>query len=248
MKTRINTVITGLLLIVLAVSLILWKLNVFNLPVALAGVGVFGLIVAFIMAVCVVQNIIDLNFGGIFIPLAIIAIIFDDALGITAITPWVVLIAAVLLTIAFGMLFPKHHRFSNHLKGNNGFGGKYTQYTETSDESNGGYVMHSMRFGSATKYVRSQDLVKADLTSSFGELSVFFDGAHAAGDKVVIDCRASFGQMNIFVPQGWEVINKTNAIFGSSVDNTNNHNVPENAVKCVIQGSVSFGELVINRV
>ena len=57
-------------------------------------------------------------------------------------------------------------------KGNNGFGGKHTQCTETSDESNGGYVMHSMRFGSATKYVRSQDLVKSDLTSSFGELVI----------------------------------------------------------------------------
>lgn len=244
MKTRINTVITGLLLIVLAVSLILWKLNVFNLPVALAGVGVFGLIVAFIMAVCVVQNIIDLNFGGIFIPLAIIAIIFDDALGITAITPWVVLIAAVLLTIAFSMIFPKHGLGHRH----HGINGDHNKYTEYSDESNGGYVMHSMRFGSATKYVRNQELVKADLFSNFGEMSVFFDGAHAAGDKVVIDCRASFGQMNIFLPREWEVINKTNAVFGSVRDNTNNHGIPENAVKCVVQGSISFGEIVINRV
>ena len=63
-----------------------------------------------------IQNIIDLSWGGIFFPLAILAIIFEKPLGIEAITPWIVLIAALLLTIAFEMIFPKN-KFHRHLHG-----------------------------------------------------------------------------------------------------------------------------------
>ena len=89
MNRNYRSIIFALLLILLAVSLILWKLNVFNLPVAFAGVGPWGLIVSVIMIIAIINGIMDLNFGSIFVPLAVIAIIFDDALGITAITPWI---------------------------------------------------------------------------------------------------------------------------------------------------------------
>ena len=71
MNNRAKSVLNGILLIVLAVCLILWKMNAFNFPALFEGVSVVGLIVAFIMVVAIIQNIIDLHYGGIFIPLAI---------------------------------------------------------------------------------------------------------------------------------------------------------------------------------
>ena len=180
MKHRAKSTVYGILLIALAICLVLWKLNIFTLPVAFAEVSLFGIIVAVIMVIAIIQNIIDLSWGGIFVPLAIIAIIFDKPLGIEAITPWIVLIAAGLLTAAFEMIFPKH-RFHHH-------GGKHMDFSEKftdNVEDEHGYVMHSMKFGSTTKYIRSTNLSKVDLSSQFGEMSVFFDQAQVPSGKLI---------------------------------------------------------------
>ncbi len=242
MRNRTKSVVYGLLLIALAVCLVLWKLNIFNLPVAFAEVSVFGIIVAVIMVIAIIQNIIDLSWGGIFVPLAIIAIIFDKPLGIEAITPWIVLIAAILLTIAFEMIFPKHrhHHMHNHNRGM-----EFTKnFTEDNSRENQGYVMHSMRFGSSTKYVRSANLSKADLSSQFGELAVFFDQAQVPSGRVEINVNVQFGEMDLYIPKTWNVENKTSVVLGDCDDKcAQGYEITENQVVCVIQGSVSFGEL-----
>ncbi len=246
MRNRTKNIIYGILLIALAACLIFWKLNLFNLPVAFAEVSVFGIIIAVIMVIAIVQNIIDLSWGGIFVPLAVIAIIFDKPLGIEAITPWIVLIAAFLLTIAFNMIFPnKRHGWkknqSDWAKG---------KFTETSSEDeNGQYIMHSTKFGSSTKYVRSNQLAQADLSSQFGQLSVFFDQAQVPTGNVTINVSASFGEMDLYIPKTWNVHNKVSATFGDCDDKCSQFcEITENQIQCVINGSVSFGELKLIRI
>ena len=207
MKNRTKSVVYGILLIALAASLILWKLNIFNLPASFAEISVFGIVVAVIMVVAIIQNIIDLSWGGIFVPLAILAIIFEKPLGIEAITPWIVLIAAILLTIAFEMIFPKN-KFHRHLNGHhfNRHMNYDDKFSETSNEDENGYVMHSMKFGSCTKYVRSQNLTKADLSSQFKTSVMLGDcddacsqGYEITEDQVVctIQGSVSFGELQL---------------------------------------------------
>ena len=105
-----------------------------------------------------------------------------------------------------------------------------------------------MRFGSTTKYIRSKNLQRADLSSSFGEMSVFFDGAVPQDNKVTIDCRVAFGQMNLFIPKEWKIINKVAVTLGDCQDRASVGDFTDDAPECVITGSVSFGELQINRV
>ena len=249
MNRNYRTTITALLLILLAVSLVLWKLNVFNIPLAFAGVSGWGLIVTVVMIIAIVNGIIDKNFGSIFVPLAIIAIVFDDALGITALTPWTVMIVAFLLTVAFGMLFPKHGHYHHHHHGRHGRRDNFSnQFSETFEEGENGYFMYSMRFGSTTKYIRSQNLQRADLSSSFGEMSVFFDGSVPQDGKVVIDCHVAFGEMDLFIPKDWKIVNKTSVMLGDCQDRASAGDFTDNAPVCEITGNVSFGELQINRV
>ena len=246
MSNRTKSVLNGILLIVLAACLIMWKLNLFNLPVAFAEVSVVGLVVAAIMVVAIIQNIIDLEYGGIFIPLAVIAIIFDKPLGIEAITPWVVIIAAILLTIAFNMIFPnKKHGWRK--KQSEWSKGKFTE--NSSEDENGQYIMHSTKFGSSTKYIRSQQLAQADLSSQFGQLSVFFDQAQVPTGNVTINVSASFGEMDLYIPKTWNVHNKVTSSFGDCDDRCSQFcEVTEDQVQCVINGSVSFGELKLIRI
>lgn len=65
----------------------------------LPAVGVFSLLFTVVCIAVIVASIPHVHFGGILFPLAFIAIIYDKPLGITAITPWTVLLAALLLTI-----------------------------------------------------------------------------------------------------------------------------------------------------
>lgn len=241
MSKRGRNIAFALMLIVMAVCLVLWKLELFNLPLVFAGVSTWGLIIAAFMVWIIIHSIVDLSFGGVFLPLAVICIIFDEPLGIEAITPWIVLIVAVMLTVAFNMIFPKRHRHHH------GFD-IGANFTDSGSEESNEYVMHSMKFGSATKYVRSTNLKQADLTSQFGELAVFFDGAQVPEGKVVINCSTSFGEMDLYIPAGWRIENKVRVSLGDCTDRGTNVIPSEDAVLCIIQGSVSFGELVINRI
>ena len=246
MKNNTRKTLTGILLIVLAVCLILWKLNIFNLPTAFANVSAIGLVIAALMVIIIFQSIIDGLYGGIFIPLAVICIIFDEPLGITAITPWIVLIAAVLLSIAFHVLFPHHKKDHRHAFGENDH--RSDKFSENFNESDDGSVVFGTQFGSSTRYIRSQNLTSADLSSSFGEMSVFFDKSQVPGKRVDIDCRVSFGAMNVYIPDTWKVENRVSVTMGHCDIQGTNPPFDENTVVCSINGSVSFGELKLVRV
>ncbi len=237
----------AVLLIALALCLILWKLNLFSLPASVAGVSTWGLIIAAIMVAIIIHCIIDLSFSGIFVPLAIIGIIFDKPLGITAITPWTILIAAILLTVAFDMLFSKHkirRRFAHDHHGH--FSDQYG--TEVSEEDQNGHITHGVRFGSSTKYIRNDNLASADLSAQFGQLSVFFDGAKVPTNRVDLRCSVSFGELDVYIPKEWHVENKVGVTLGNCDDRYINPAPGAEAVTCVIDGSVAFGEMKLIRV
>lgn len=255
MNKNIKNTITALLLIALAVCLILWKMNVILLPATFAGVGTWGIIISIIMIVVIVNSIIDLSFGGIFFPAAIICIIFDEALGITAITPWIVLIAALLLTIACDKLFPGSHRWFWHNHRNDDVNINInlsdndddSVVEKSNDTGDQGFVLHQITMGSSTKYVSSKNLRRAKLNCSFGELTVFFDKAIAAEDTVVIDCSVSFGDLVLFLPREWTVVNHTSCSFADCNDIASG--IPgEGNVTCIINGSASFGEIKIQKI
>jgi hypothetical protein len=253
MRKRFGNTFTGILLILFAVALVLWKLDVWNLPLALAGVSTWGLFLAIIMIFAIINNIVELNWGGIFFPIAILCIIFDEALGITQLTPWVVLIVALLLTVAFENLFPKHG--GHHHKGFditvNSDDVKYNHCAEVStvdSDEQSGYIMYMERFGSATRYVRSKNLSTSDLQCSFGSLSVFFDDVAVPSGTVQINARVSFGELCIYIPRSWKLENKVSVALGDCEDDNRYAPDDQDPVVCVIDGNVSFGNLQITRI
>lgn len=274
MKNRTKNVITAILLIILSVCLVMWKLNVLNLPLDfVAGVSTWGLIVAVIMVICIFYSVMDLNYGGIFFPLAVLCIIFDEPLGITAITPWIVLLVALLLTIALEKLIPSHYikrhfrktvknkgqefseefsekfndKFNEAWKSQKVFSGDGVASKSESKEDQG-FIFHSMKMGSSTKYINSKNLREAVLSSEFGELSVFFDQAEVPDGKVKIDVHVAFGEMQLYIPKEWRISNLVSSSMGDVEEKGMAPSLPENPIDCEIVGSVSFGDLVITRI
>ncbi|MGL4912698.1 MAG: LiaF transmembrane domain-containing protein, partial [Romboutsia sp.] len=89
----------GVLLILGAISLVLNQLGYFE------GVNLFSIVVTIFLISIIAKNLFKMNFWGILFPIAFICIIYDKQLGITAITPWTVLIAALLGSVGLSMIF-----------------------------------------------------------------------------------------------------------------------------------------------
>ena len=228
MAKNIRNLIIGLILIALAAVLVLWGMKVISFPFVITGVGPFGMTIAVIMALIALRSLTELNYGGIFFPAAVICIIFDDAWGITAITPWTVLVVAFLLTVACEKMLPRKNPFL---------------FAEKTDSiSSGEKIYHSMNFGSATKYVRTDTLASAGLNCSFGELTTYFDQARVPSGIVVINTKTRFGETDIFIPKSWNLVNHATVTFGEIDDKAALTPGEEGDVQCIIEGSVAFGE------
>ena len=100
----------GIFLVLAAAYLIISRLG--YLPVA----GVFTIIATIVCIAAFVHSLLHLSFGGMLFPLAFICILYDEPLGITAITPWTVLLAALLGTIGLKLIFSRAK--SKYLKKN----------------------------------------------------------------------------------------------------------------------------------
>ena len=182
MTNRIRNLVTGICLIIIAAGLILWKLGKIALHFTIAGVGGFWLIVAIVLAAYIIAAIIDLNIASIFFPLAIIAIIFRTPLGIEALSPWIILIVAGLLNVAYEKIFPDPMKK------------ELASDSADSTDGNSKTVYHYMALGETTKYIRSNCLEKAGFKLCFGEMRVYFDKVSVPSGELTITTKTFCGE------------------------------------------------------
>ena len=236
MKNRVRGIITGISLILVAVALVLWKLGVITLKFSLWGVNWFWGLVAIVLAFYAFCSLFELNFAGLFFPAAIICIIFAEPWHLTAITPWVVLIVAALLTIAFDNIFPTRPGKRSFLVKRHGY---------SSDEN---HAYFALRMGESAKYFRSECLEDVDLTMTMGGMSVYFDNVTVPSGEIRIHTRTSFGETHLFVPKEWKIVTDVRDTFGGCNFSGLPDESDESSIRCVIDGSVFCGQVVIDRI
>ena len=231
----------GLLLVFGAIFVVVGKLGYFK------EVNTIGIVISVLLVCYMIRSIVKVSFSGILFPAAFLCIIYDKQLGLEAITPWTVLFAALLGSIGLSMIFhkkPKHKEITDH-----------SDYWEkkhwhdhwchggNADELSGEYVFSMHRFTGATQYIRSTDVVKAELKNSFGESSYYFDEVKTKEDYAEIYVDNSFGELNLYLPKEWTVVNEVSAWLGEVREQGNNRGEEAPVVK--VKGSVSFGEVKI---
>lgn len=227
---------SGIVLIALGVCLILWKLGLFAFKFTFFGVGWFWGIVAICLVFVAVNSLLQLNFGGVFFPAAIICIIFAKPWHLTAITPWPVIIAACLLTAGFEHFFPNK-------MGKGSFLSRRTGY-----ESDRNHAYFSLKMGESTKYFRNECLEDVDLVMSMGSMSVYFDNVTVPNGVIKIHTRTSLGETNLYIPKEWKIINDVKVTAGDcSIEGLPDAS-DENSVQCFIDGRVFCGDTTIERI
>lgn len=81
------------------------------------GVGGWAIFGTILFAALFIKSVINRGFYGIFFSLAFIGIIYAEQLGIQAITPGPIILAAFFLGFACKMLFPKKRSWKKYING-----------------------------------------------------------------------------------------------------------------------------------
>lgn len=219
----------------------------------LPKVGPFTLVFTIVCLAALVSSILHLSFGGILFPLAFIGIMYDHQLGITAITPWTILLAALLGTIGLNLLFgrfkkkhwPRHHK---HHKGhwNVENGRDWDSEGASVENLDGERVYIRSSFGSVIRYITSDNLKMADIDASFGSVEIYFDSAQVPSGQATVNINSRCAGVELYIPHNWQVINHIVSSFGA-VDEDNRRK-GEVIATLTLEGSNSFGGITITYV
>lgn len=179
-----------------------------NLMGLLAGVNLFSLLLCVILLAVLIQSLIHLNWFGVFIPLAIGVGVFARPLGISdTVSLWPLLVAAVLLSVGFSILFKGHgyspyfgyhgYRYKNHRDGigrnkdNGSTENGNNEYMGNAGDSCESYTDDNRYFD---KVVSSNDGEIVYAHSSFGTKVRYVNSKIL--HRAVLDC--SFGNMKVY--------------------------------------------------
>ncbi|OOM10718.1 LiaF transmembrane domain-containing protein [Clostridium saccharobutylicum] len=224
----------GVLFILAGIFMIMSKLTYFP------NVNVFSLLLTVFLVIVIVKSVLHLNFSGILFPIAFICIIYDRQLGITNITPWTVLIAALLGSIGLSMIFHKHIKWNHHNYYHNNDEDYKFEKIDVEDES---HVKFKNSFGASIKYINTDKFEQGEFDCSFGAMKLYFDNAVMSNENAVVRINASFSGMELYIPKAWNVDDKTNVFLGSVSEKNRNNQVTTNTLTLV--GDVSFSGVEI---
>ena len=221
-------VFLGVVLIFASIALIIKKLGYFG------HINIFSIVLTIFLIGIMIKSIFKRNFAGILFPIAFICIIFDDKLGITAITPWTVLIAAALGSFGLSMIFPNKSRKYYH---------NYNWNDKNSSiiyEDNKNSIKLNTSFSHSTKNINNLDFERADINCSFGRMEVYFDNTVLKDGRGIIMVDTSFSNVELYIPKSWTVQNKTNSSFGGLNINEKNISSATSENVLTIIGNISF--------
>ncbi|WP_300379443.1 hypothetical protein [Clostridium sp.] len=220
----------GVLFILAGIFLVIGKLGY------LPNVNVFSLLLTVFLVVIIVKSLIRYNFSGILFPIAFLCIIYDKQLGITSITPWTVLLAALLGSIGLSIIFHKRTKWfdTKYFKDY-----KFEKF-DLEDERN---VRYKSSFSDSIKYINASNFEQADLSCSFGAMKVYFDNATMNNKKAVVRINANFSGVELYIPKSWSIDNKTNVLLSGVEEKNKNNQVTENILTLV--GDIKFSGVEI---
>ena len=234
-KFRPWKIFFGVGFVLVALSLLLDALGIFApIATALGGVSVFAVIAALLLLVFIILRLCRGKVGEIFVPLAIIFMLFERNLAFllgrkdpNIINNWLLLACAVMLWIGFAILFSgikkkKKKKLAEELG-------------HTSTGSIGAFV----------KIINCEGFKYESIENNLGSYTIHFENveAYEGGGVLMID--NNLGSMVINVPSGWCIVCEVeNSIGASSKPSEEN---PDGPV-LVVKGDNNLGNVSIKYV
>ena len=220
----------GIYFIVAAIAIVLNQYDYF------VELNVISLAFIILMIPIIIKSALGFNWTGVLFPIAIMLIVFDEALGLGDLSVWPILLAATFGSI--GLSFIASPRFN--FKGN--FEDNFANLEDVADDE---IVNCFASFTSTIKYVNTDNYKKGNFKCSFGAMKIYFDNAKLSKAGGVINLDVSFSGVELYVPKEWVVINNCNCTLGGIDEKYNRGQRIENAPTLILTGSVSFAGVEI---
>jgi len=202
------------------------------------NINIMSLVFTIALLAIIVGSLIHFNFFGILVPVAVIGSIFAEELNITHITPWPLIITAVLVSIGLEIIFSRKGRMKFIHIGTSG-----EDFDEIIDEEDRDEVRYKVSFGSGAKYVNANNFKKGYFSCSFGALKVYFDNAKPSKDGAEIILDISFAGAELYIPKEWDVVIGVSATLGGIEERRRYEK--KDGPKVTIKGNVSLGGVEI---
>nr|MBQ8252023.1 hypothetical protein [Lachnospiraceae bacterium] len=222
----------GLFLIAAAVFILVAKLGMFP------DMSVVKIFLTMFFGIWLLCSLVKLEFPGVFFSAAFLGILYDEQLGITAITPWTILLVATLLSIGVSLLWrpKKKMKKATHREIE---GRDFVVY----DEEDGNQFDFSSSFAGSIKYVNSDNFESANIEAKFAGMKVYFDNAIIQNGHATVHLDVSFAGVELYVPKEWRVENLMTSSFGGVEEK--NRSVGGNGPILTLRGHVSLGGITI---
>lgn len=228
----------GVFLILAAVIMICGKMDI------LPDFGMFKITIGILLVASFVHCIMHRSLSGLLFTIAFLCILFSKELGLEKITPFPVLLAAVLLSIGLEFLFPKKTKY---IETNYEYQNHHSTEWTVDDNVNDGesdHIEYATTFGAGVKYISSSNFKSARLKASFGGMKVYFDNALIPDGLATVQLDVKFSGVELYIPKGWKIVNDARCAFGA-IDEKNPNRYDENGPTLRFVGEVSFAGVEI---
>ncbi len=233
----------GTIFIAAAVLLVVGQLGI------LKEISVWSLVFAVFFGAMFISGIVYRQPAGVLFSLAFLYIIFDEPLGITGVSPWTALGAALLGTIGISIIRNPGKKNGDWRTEKYGEQETYREitenlyqgqeetdsvpddqeeYTENQEETGnfGGDCLEFVtRFGESIKYVNSEDFCRARVECKFGGCTIYLDNAMIKSGRAVLELDLFCAGIQLYVPSDWKILNSANVLM-AGIDEKNNRRSP----------------------
>lgn len=235
MKT--GKIFWGIALILLAVVLLLDAFSVLSPLESMIGhVSLWRVVLGLALLSYVIRSLVKVNIAEIFVPLALIFMLFEENISILcgAVTPnlinnWSLLLIAVLLSIGVGILTSAFKK-RIHTK-------VITESGVTMEKKSAGGS-----FGRSTVYINSEALIPNYVENNFGACEIYFEAPESYASGGTLHVENNFGAMRIYVPDAWRAVVSVENSFGGIAEP---EKIATEAPILYIRGENSFGSMAI---
>lgn len=206
----------------------------------------FKLLCGTLFGIGTISALLKLDFVGMLFSASIVAWIFEEELMIEHLTPFPLVVAAILLGLGLKMIFGKKKGFITYSRKDRD--GHYVEGSiddvRKEEWQDGREVVLENVFNSTSKYVNAAPFSEARLENTFGSVNVYFDNANVYQGVAKIDLENNFGKMNIYLPGKWRAQINQESTFG----NVRVHGEPNgdmDAPFVMVKAETNFGEINI---
>lgn len=250
MKAKWGRIVWGVGFIAAAIFLVVDQLNL--LPVAIGFWSIFWTV---IFAASLITSLFNKNLYGSIFSIAFLLIVYAKPLHIEVLSPWTILLVALLASIGLSLVFRKSFKPTviingervnanwSDLKNDHSFKADNVM-TDTSFGVDSDNVVISEKMSDASRYVHSQNLKTITINSTMGDIDVYLDDARAAGDEVIVNINSSMSDIALYIPKDWQVVNNLQGGFGDVEIDYSKADGP----KLILQGKQNMGDLGVHHI